>query len=107
MKSFLIVTMLSEHLFDELWQPRFDETRHLFTILTMSVTHAKEVTSWQLQQVGIQKKVILIHLIRVVWYESHSGSKSELSDYIHIFVRIHRCLFIFRIAALCWLLLGV
>ena len=107
MKSFLIVTMLSEHLFDELWQPRFDETRHLFTILTMSVTHAKEVASWQLQQVGIEKKVILIDLIRIVWYESHSCCKSELSDYVHIFVRIRRRLFIFRIAALCGLLLGV
>ncbi len=107
MKCFLIVTMLSQHLLIELWQSRLDETRHLFTILTMSITHAKEVTSWQLQQVRIQKEVILIHLIGIVWYESHSGSKSELSDYVHIFIRIRRRLFIISITALCRLLLRI
>ena len=54
MKCFLIVTMLSKHLLYQLRQPGLDETRHLFPILSMSITHAEEVTSWQLQQVRIQ-----------------------------------------------------
>ena len=52
-------------------------------MLAMTITHSKEVKCWlAAKQVRCQYEGILIRLVRVVWYVTHSGCECKLCHYV-------------------------
>ena len=77
---FLTNPLLKIHL-----QSEFYECRCIPTILSMAITHSKEVESRQILHVWSQNKTILIYFIRIIRLEPNSSSESELLHYIFRF----------------------
>ena len=56
--------------------------RDIFTVLAMAICNPKEVPEVMVVHVWVQNKAVLVDLVRVIWNETHSRSKSVFGDYI-------------------------
>ena len=83
MKRLLIVVLwFRQILFQKLRKSLLDICRHFFSILSMSITHRKEMTALTTLYVWVKNKVVLIDLHGVIWNEPDTSGKSKLCHYI-------------------------